>query len=163
MINYLLGNTRYRGSPKYNKLDIFEDKTTQKDNTSQKSTQQPKPVNNLKDSQDLKVEKNWLSRPTKPELSSKQCNLIIKELFLVEMPKDFYDLWHFCKTLRREKPEGLPYIQFSSVLLIIPLFRRFGRNFRPKTCRSLRCTDGKTTKGFSQRQGPDSVPLEVFL
>lgn len=44
-------------------------------------------------------------RGIRPKISSKQLNELIKEIFLFEMPEDFFQLWHFCKSIKHEKPE----------------------------------------------------------
>ncbi|CAG2100753.1 unnamed protein product [Medioppia subpectinata] len=46
-----------------------------------------------------------MTSPVKAKLTPKQLNGVLKEIFLFEMPKDFFYLWHFCKSLDPRKPE----------------------------------------------------------
>jgi hypothetical protein len=75
----------------------INDKTTVVSNESEKS---PK-----------KTETNKSSTPheLKPKLSPKELNELIKDIFLFEMPEDFFYFWQFCKTLKPEKPEGIDH------------------------------------------------------
>lgn len=49
----------------------------------------------------------------------------IKQKFLVEMPRDFYDFWEFCKSLNKHNPEGNPPALRSSYSLLQSLFVLF--------------------------------------
>ncbi|CAG2175129.1 unnamed protein product [Oppiella nova] len=54
---------------------------------------------------DAKQSCDSMTSPVKTKLTPKQLNEVLKEIFLVEMPKDFFALWQFCKSIKPEKPE----------------------------------------------------------
>lgn len=45
-------------------------------------------------------------KPPKPKLTPEQLNELIKDIFLFEMPKEFFYLWYFCKSINKESPQG---------------------------------------------------------
>lgn len=47
------------------------------------------------------------TRPESAQIDSDKCSQIIKKLFLVTMPQDFYDFWDFCISLSPKNPQGV--------------------------------------------------------
>ena len=39
-------------------------------------------------------------------MTTNELNKLFKERLSVEMPKDFYQLWQFCKNIKPDRPEG---------------------------------------------------------
>lgn len=62
--------------------------------------------------------------PKPSEINKTKCNQIIKKLFLVNMPDDFYDFWEFCKSLSPESPQGMITVFLAEMCFIhLTLFK----------------------------------------
>ncbi|XP_054164183.1 histone PARylation factor 1-like [Oppia nitens] len=64
--------------------------------------------------------------PVKPKITPKEFNEMSKDLFLVKMPKDFFYLWQFCKTIKPHKPEDA-LIECLNLRLVGPYDLMTGR------------------------------------
>ena len=105
-------------------------------NSKQEIRTEPKPNSSKFD--ELKDEKTLISPQINLKMTSNQWNQLIKEIFLFEMPKDFFQLWHFCKSVKPGKPEGLlGYNLMEEFYYNLSLFRCSHRYVRPTISRSL--------------------------
>ena len=87
------------------KLAVVDDITDQKDKENEAPTKE------VEETDEPKVDKD----ADEPEVDQEEVELIpdspsdvkesIKQKFLVDMPKDFYHFWDFCKERNHEKPE----------------------------------------------------------
>lgn len=71
----------------------------------------PKPTFRKEEPKNEEVDKGFPSKRKKTYNQqiplSKDLSKAIKQLFLVEMPQDFYDFWEFCNTVDEKNPQGV--------------------------------------------------------